>query len=353
MTLRTFFSLLLATFFLNTCTAQEPLKILRPNGGKQVVVLADSAQAARYIIYDQTDRYFDLVNPSEMSIQMKKSLSEPINTAQWRIDYKKFLQGDMRSFSTEETKFLQSVMDKVYKTAIALNPAIVPDTLVLIKTRGRHYGDGVYYTRENTIVIPANELEARKTNPFTTTMYHELFHVYSRLNPAKRKALYQLIGFESLAPNQLVMPDALRERVLYNPDGVDFAQRIQLKTEDDKTISAIPVIYSKYLGHQEGNNEFFGYVEFNLYQIQPANETGKWKVLTRDDGYTSVLNVEKLPDFFKQIKDNTGYIIHPDEVLADNFSFIMLEKNGSKVTAKFSPEGKKLLTEMEAILKSK
>ncbi|MBP6812017.1 MAG: hypothetical protein KA138_10885, partial [Saprospiraceae bacterium] len=70
-------------------------------------------------------------------------------------------------------------------------------------------------------------------------------------------------------------------------------------------------------------------------------------------GYSSALNMQGQADFFRQIKDNTGYIIHPDEVLADNFAFIMQERNGQKVSLKFSAEGKQLLVDLEAVLKGK
>jgi hypothetical protein len=333
-----------------SCSAQPVLKELKPNGGKQVVLLLDSTAAAQRIVLDKTDLYFNRVNPSEMSIQMKKSLGENPDRSAIVGDYVAFLKTDVASFTAEESKFLSGVMEKLYKTCAEVSNSILPDTLYLIKTKGRHYGDGVYYTREKCIVIPANELAARKTNPFTTTMYHELFHVYSRLNPEKRRQLYQLIGFEHIGLDQLIMPPALASRVLLNPDGVDFGQKITLKTAEGTEIHAIPVIYSKYVGHQEELNEFFAYLEFNLFQIEAA-PGGKWQVITKEDGYSSVLSIDKLPDFFRQIKENTGYIIHPDEVLADNFSFIMVEKNGSKVSMRFSPEGKKLLTDIEAILK--
>jgi hypothetical protein len=240
-------------------------------------------------------------------------------------------------------------MEKIYKTCANVSQGIFPDTIKLIKTKGTHYGDGVYYTRENCIIIPANELKAGKTNPFTTTMFHELFHVYSRLHPEKRVQLYRLIGFEHIGLESLRLPAGLAERILYNPDGVDFGQKIHLAVDSVTQIDAIPVIYSNNVGFKAGQLEFFGYLGFNLYQIV-ANGDGSWRVVVKPDGFSSTLNVEKLPDYFRQIKDNTGYIIHPDEVLADNFSFIMMEKTGSKLTMKFSPDGKKLLRDIEAVI---
>jgi hypothetical protein len=333
------------------CNAQQPTMQMHMANGK-VVLLLDSSDASRAIVKDDRDGFFEKVTASEMSIQMKQPLNPKQSRADLLPEYIQFLKSDVADFTETDLKFMSAVLEKMYKTVAEVNPAILPDTLKLIKTHGRHYGDGVWYTRENCIIIPRNELNSRKTTPFTSTMYHELFHVYSRLNSAKSAQLYQLIGFQAIGLENLEMPGSLADRTLFNPDGVDFAQKIDLIQEDKSTISAIPVLYSNHLGYTEGNNEFFGYVEFNLFQIEKT-EAGKYRVLVKEDGVSSKIHVESQPGFFAQIKDNTGYIIHPDEVLADNFSFIMQELNGIKVTLKFSAAGKELIKNMEAVLKSK
>lgn len=338
-------------FISGACSAQQPTAQIHLGNGR-VVLLLDSADAAKAIVYDKKDGFFEKVTVSEMSIQMKKPLATGQDRGALLQEYIGFLKRDVLSFDESELKFMTSVLEKMYGTVGEVGPGILPDTLKIIKTRGRHYGEGVWYTRENCIIIPANELSSRKTNPFTATMYHELFHVYSRLHPDKSAQLYKLIGFEALGFDNLQAPAGLAERVLFNPDGVDYAQVIQLTQEDKTTIAAVPVIFANNVGYKPGNDEFFGYVEFNLYPVE-KQANGKWMVKVKEDGFTSPLSMDSQPDFFRQIKDNTGYIIHPDEVLADNFAFIMQERNGSKVSLKFSAEGKQLLKDIETILKAK
>lgn len=335
--------------FAGACNAQQPTKVL-PMGTGKVVLLLDSADASKAIVYDKRDGFFEKITSGEMSIQMKRELTPGQARAALLPEYVRFLQSDVLSFDAEDVKFMTAVVEKMYKTVAGVGNGILPDTLKLIKTKGRHYGDGVWYTRENCIIIPANELAARKTNSFTSTMYHELFHVYSRLNPEKSARLYKLIGFEAIGYENLKIPPGLAERTFFNPDGVDFAQKIDLIQEDKSVISAVPIIYGNNVGYKSGNNEFFGYLEFNLFPVEKQND-GKWLVKVNEDGFSSPLHMESQPGFFSQIKDNTGYIIHPDEVLADNFSFIMQELNGSKVSLKFSPEGKQLLKDIEAVIR--
>lgn len=332
------------------CQAQQPTALMFLEKGKVVMIL-DANDASKAITYDKRNGFFEKVTAVEMSIQMKKPLLPGQTRAELLPEYVRFMKTEVADFSEAEVKYLSGIVEKMVKTVYSVNSDIFPDTLKLIKTKGNHYGEGVWYTREDCIIIPAGELAAQNTKAFTSTMYHELFHVYSRLNPAKSVELYKLIGFKSIGYDQVVLPTGLAERVLHNPDGVDFAQKISLTQEDKSVIHAIPIIYANAKGYQEGK-EFFGYLEFNLFQVEQQAD-GKWHVKVKEDGFSSTLSLDKQPDFFRQIKDNTGYIIHPDEVMADNFSFYMQDLDGAKIAQRFSPEGKQLQKEVEAVLKSK
>lgn len=344
-------ALSICCFWFDNCSAQPPSRVFHfPNG--KVCVLLDSIAAGNAITTDHIDGYFEKVNASEISIQMHQPIQENMDRNTMLAKYRAYLKTDVESFSDDDVRFLEKVMEKVSRTSTELSPDIFPDTLKLIKTKANHYGEGVWYTRENCIIIPIDELKRAKTNGFTVTMYHELFHVWSRLHPEKSAQAYRLIGFESLGWDKLQMPPGLAARVLFNPDGVDFAQKIALAQPDGSTIYAIPVIYANSVGWTAQQTSFFSYLEFNLFRIEKQTD-GKWKVLVQEDGYHSTIDVNKEADFQRQIKDNTGYIIHPDEVLADNFSFLMQDRNGQKVSMRFSEEGKKLLVDLEGVMKGK
>ena len=71
-------------------------------------------------------------------------------------------------------------------------------------------------------------------------MLHEIFHIYSRYNPQKRDRLYELIGFKNIGdPTRLKMTAPLKDRILLNPDGVNYAYAIELKLADEN--SFIPI----------------------------------------------------------------------------------------------------------------
>jgi hypothetical protein len=331
-----------------SCSAQQPISEFKLDPTHSLLFL-NKTEAANTIIQDATDGFFEKITASEISIQIKRPLNGNETAENMKNEYLTFLQNDVSNFTEEEIIFVNNIFEEVFSTVQKVDKNIFPAELKLIKTDAKHYGESVYYTRENCIVIPFNELDKKNRKDFLATMLHELFHIYSRLNPEKSKILYQLIGFEPIGFDNLKLPKELGKRVFFNPDGVDFAQKITLKTETG-TIYAIPIIYSNHVGFTNSKPDFFGYLEFNLFQITPT-EAGKWTVLTQEDGFTSTLNIKKMTDFFRQIKDNTHYIIHPDEVLADNFSYVFLQKNDASVGEKFSKDGKQLMLDIETILK--
>ena len=332
------------------CEAQRPAPRTLVLGGKHVVLMLDSLAATQSIGQDRTDNYFDIITMADMSIQMKRPLRATDTRESMMPEYMAFLRSDVTGFDDKEAHFVAEAMTKLFQTTSKLTSGLFPDTLKLIKTKANHFGAGVWYTRENCIVIPFNELASRKKDNFVNTIAHELFHIYSRYHPETRKTLYHMIGFEQIGHKNLLMPPALARRFLTNPDGVDVGQKISLATPEGATIHAVPIVYANAEGFQAGQDEFFAYLEFGLFQITPSGN-GTWSVLTKDDGYSSTLKLDGLTDFFRQIRDNTGYIIHPDEILADNFSFILREKNNPAYTAKFSKPGKQLLTDMEKKIK--
>jgi uncharacterized protein YchJ len=331
-----------------SCQAQQPIKTIQ-HKDKKTTFLLDATEAAQYIVTDQYDNYFNIVLPVEMSIQMHEPLDPNADMADLRSRYKAYLMADVDTFTAKESRWVADVMKQIFETCNSVHPDIFPDSILLIKTKANHYGRSVYYTRGKCIVIPEDIFDKRDKSAFTQTMYHEMFHVYSRLHPDKKRALYSIIGFEPIGLENLLFPSPLSERVLYNPDGIDFAQAITLQLSEAETVKAIPIIYANENGYQKEKKTFFSYLEFNLFKIED-NGDGRWTVVTQDDGLTSTLNIQQIPDFYKQIRDNTTYIIHPDEVLADNFSFIMLDRDGDQASIKFSKEGKKLLKEIEAVL---
>lgn len=73
----------------------------------------------------------------------------------------------------------------------------------------------------------------------------------------------------------------------------------------------------------------FRYIDFKLMEV--SQEVGKGMIPKTVNGQ-AVLHDPSIPDFHRQIGGNTGYIIHAEENLADNFVALV---TGAKVKDKW------------------
>ena len=69
---------------------------------------------------------------------------------------------------------------------------------------------------------------------------------------------------------------------------------------------------------------------------------GKWQPVA-SGGAPILLDPKQVPSFLEQIGKNTGYIIHPDEILADNFKHLVKEEQKLPTP--------KIVEQMQSVLK--
>lgn len=312
------------------------------------ITLLDSLAATKVIIKDKTDNFFENISTVDIAIQTKQNYSEHTPRVQQLESYRSYLQQDVTNFTKTEADFVQRAFILANERLKALKVNVLPQNIDLIKTTARHYGESAYYTREDGIVIPYDVLTANDLEAFTNVMLHEIFHIYSRNHPDKQLALYELIGFRPI--ENINFPAELAERILLNPDGVNQKYSITLKN-GDSTLTVIPLIVSNEPQYQTNKQQFFDYLYFDLFPIKMESDSS-YTVLTQD-GYKSPIHFADYPDFFEQIGDNTDYIIHPDEVLADNFILVVNRMNEVFSKAKLSKEGEILLEKIAHIINSK
>jgi len=337
-------SLLLFT----ACKSQKQVNFIQLSEQHKVIFL-DSVKASQAIVLDEREGFFDKITVIDMSIQMKKIPAAHATRAEVLAEYKDYIQKDVLSFTDSEKEMITRIMKRMYTQCSKLSSNLVLPEIRLIKTHAKHYGTAVYYTRDNIIVIPKYVLQTPDEEAFYSTMLHELFHIYSRYNPKKQDALYELIGFKRIDhPEHLSFDETLKNKMLTNPDGVNIGFAIKLKQEDGPSTLAIPVLFSKKDQFDPSVTDFFDYVDFALYEVKPPLSR-MLKVLSDNDG-KSTISKELMADFFRQIKDNTNYIIHPDEVMADNFMFAILSMESPKYLDRFSDEGKALISKIKEVL---
>jgi len=227
----------------------------------------------------------------------------------------KFAASHVIPWQEEEIERVGEVLTQI---SVLLKPwrPMFPDQVILVKTTGQEEGNAAY-TRRNVIILPAGVV-ARKKEALQRLLLHELFHIVSRANPKWRDPLYAIVGFEPCGP--IAAPKMMADRVITNPDAPITAHCITLKAGEEQLIGA-PILYAsvpKYDPEKKG--PFFRFLLFRMLAIE--KQQGEWRVKEKD-GKPVVFDASKLASYRSKIGDNTNYIIHPEEILADNFVLLM------------------------------
>ncbi|MBK8370955.1 MAG: hypothetical protein IPL20_06185 [Saprospiraceae bacterium] len=307
-------------------------------------VFTDSIRASELIIKDDVEGYFNSLSVADMSIQMKQK-SPSLDREKSLLLFKNFIKTQVSNWSVSEKEVLGKSMEEAEKILKKIHPQILPK-ISLIKIKTGHFGDHVYYTRGNHICIPENIFKDYDPEINLPIILHEIFHIISKNNPSYRDKMYSLIEFEKLS-SPPVLSEVLSKKLLTNPDGVTQQYFISLENEG-QTKKVIPLITSKLKEFNPGFPNFFDYLEFDLFPVYFKNNT--WYVECDAEGNTT-LPLKSTPQFFTKIKDNTQYIIHPEEIMADNFMLAALYHHNGK-GEKFSKDGKTLIEKVLSVTKS-
>ena len=258
------------------------------------------------------DDYVQRLSPFDRSAKLKtdKALSEE--------EYLARVGQNAVAWSADDQAAVQVALAELAPKINALG-LDWPDEVLFVKTTGAEEGQAAY-TRANAIFLPPGRLAAAAREGLSRLIIHELFHVLSRHNPALRDELYAAIGFQPCG--EIDLPPKLARVKITNPDAPVNAHCIRLAVNSEPAWM-MPIIYSSAETYNvAAGGEFFKYLKFGFLRLN--GEPGQPAVYTDDN--TRVLDPKSVTGFFEQVGKNTNYIIHPEEILADNFSFLLLEK---------------------------
>jgi hypothetical protein len=238
-------------------------------------------------------------------------------------DYLDFVARNVLDWTADEKSLVQSALSDLQPRLDALAMPF-PETISFIKTTGAEEG-GAEYTRGNAIILPQSAVKQTQRASVRNIIAHELFHVLSRKNPALKDQLYAVIGFQPCG--EIVFPPELAERKITNPDAPKNDHCIRLKMGDE-SIWAVPILFSRSARYDmTRGGEFFQYLNFQFVVVE-RKDTGSSAKATYDLSHPQLVSAEQVSGFYEQVGRNTEYIIHPEEILADNFKFFLLQKQG-------------------------
>jgi hypothetical protein len=198
----------------------------------------------------------------------------------------------------------------------------LPPTVQLIKTTGAEEGNAAY-TRATAIVLPKSEL-AKSEKDLQRLICHELFHILSRRNPELRERLYGIIGFSKC--NEIKLPPDLALRKITNPDAPRNDHFIRLQIDNQEAL-AVPILLSSVETYDvKRGGEFFAYLQFQFLVVAKSSGSKNCKAVSEGSS-PKLVGMQRVSGFMEQVGRNTDYIIHPEEILADNFALLVLNEH--------------------------
>ncbi len=191
--------------------------------------------------------------------------------------------------------------------------------ILLIRTTGKEES-GAAYTRGKVIVLPVGRRSQKDR-----LIAHELFHVLSRNFPELRDRLYSRIGFRLTHP--IVLPGELAERKVTNPDAPEIKHVIDVQLAEGKVSTLSPALFASQRYVENAGMTIFSNLEVRLMEVESAGD--KQFVAKLKDG-KPVMHPLNTPDYLRQIGRNSRVIFHPEEVMANNFSILMVDRDSAK-----------------------
>ena len=233
-----------------------------------------------------------------------------------RQAFQEFAAGTVQSWPDAEAERWQAAVDAVMARAAALRVPL-PAEILLINTDGRDAANAPY-TRGSAIVLPTVALRSAKMQvsaPFLIA--HELFHVVSRHDPALANRLYATIGFEPVEPLQ--WPAAWLPARIANPDAPLDRHAMRLAIDGRDTL-VMPLLVARRTELGPGES-VFSVMDVRLLEVTAAPGQPTLPVLR---GGEPVWHAPaQLPAYAARLGGNTGYNIHPEETIADNFAQLL------------------------------
>ncbi len=262
------------------------------------IVFADAQEAAA--ILGRDDDYVRATQPLERRAKVRRA--QPVDAAQ----YRRHMAAQARDWTGEERQRLAPLAARLqgFLDGVRLR---LPERILLIKAAAPLM-DGAPHTRANAIVLPEPFLASARPEDLAYILGHELFHVLSRHDPQQRERLYAAIGFRRCESVEL--PGALERLRITNPDAPQERHAIRVRYRGN-AVEAMPVM----LLRSEDFDPALGFVD---------NARDPWLIIERRNGACRATSqtaaAGELEGLFEQIGRNTGYLIHPEEIIADNFA---------------------------------
>jgi hypothetical protein len=276
----------------------------------------------------QRDVFIKSLSPFDRQSRMEtgKDVSEQ--------EFLGFVRQQVVAWSEADVKKLAPILARIAEKLAPLKLPF-PPTILLVQTTGKEEGRAAY-CRGHAVVLPQTIVK-QPAKSLQRLLTHELFHILSSHTPKLRQRLYAILGFQPC--NEIELPASWRARKITNPDAPLVNHFAEVRHQD-RSVAVAPILLSsteRYDARRGG--QFFRYMLFRLLEIH--RQGNRWVVAERN-GEPILLNPDDVPAYREKLGGNTGYIIHPEETLAEDFVLLVNHEEDVR-----SPQ---ILNEMKRVL---
>ncbi len=256
-------------------------------------------------VFSAEDEFTAVLTPADLSIRARRV---GVTVAELRAVY----AGAPRAWSEAERARLEAMFARRASQTTQL-AHLLPARVLLMKSSGAA-DTALPHTRGAMInmglALPSED------EALDSLFFHELFHVLSRHNSARHDEMYALVGFE---PCPLLLSDEVRARTITNPDAPLLLHAAPLGA-GGRMIA--PVLFAEPALYDEAHPGFADY--FNLRFLAFERTAAGCAPVMADGAPVPVAPREAMAALYAAAGRNTEYVLHPEELLADNFAQLML-----------------------------
>ena len=230
-------------------------------------------------------------------------------------EYLDFAREQVLDWTDEEkdviTRGMKVIEDRFMNNGWTMPPL---DTIIFIKTSmmeengvsGYTHGTQIYLYDFMNHYSSEAFADGQIPDSFVMLLSHELFHCLTRCNPDFRAEMYSLIGF-TVEEEDFEIPPSVWEYYIVNPDVEHHNSRATFKINGQEIDCFAAFVTTKHF--EQPGEEFF---QFGTTALVPV------------DGSDVFYPKDEVSNFDEVFGTNSGYVIDPEECMADNFKFAVL-----------------------------
>lgn len=269
-----------------------------------------ATRAEAQMLVTDIDNFSNGLNQFDIDLRLQKENSR-------KSEWLRLAMNETKNWSDAEkdrvSKAFKTISANIKKLKLTLD---YPQEVVLLKTTMKEELNMGAYTRKNWIAIGDQFLEKGSDAQLLYLVGHELFHILTRNSLDFKRAAYSAINF-TVVDHEIILPTDVIAKRISNPDIERRDSYVELIIQGKPT-KCVQVMYTtkEYTTGTVDEYMQVGFIPLNEDLI-PIMQNGQTVIYPAAE-------VEK--EFHQKVGNNTPYLIDPEEIMADNFSFMLIQQ---------------------------